>query len=465
MGIGNEMRSGQIGASFRDPSGFVFVRDGGLYRQVNISYQQNYDLLFSSGLYDALAGNGLLVPHCEVDIPPEYPDTAYKIIEPQRVPFISYPYEWCFSQFKDAALLTLSIQRLALDHGMTLKDATAYNVEFMYGRPVFIDTLSFEKYVENVPWTAYRQFCQHFLAPLALMSKCDINLSILLRRYIDGIPLDLANHLLKGRMGLNLGLRAHIGWHAKAQKKYESTPVDKSRVRMSKFALMALIDGLESTIRRLTWDPCDTEWGDYYEDTNYSQDAQLEKKELVARFVDKAKSKFVWDLGANTGYFSKVPAEKGIFTVAFDVDPAAVEKHYRENRSSDEQFILPLIVDLTNPSPAIGWAHSERTSFMGRGPADTVMALALIHHLAISNNLPLARIADFFAQICGESLIIEFVPKEDSQVRRLLATREDIFPAYTRECFEKEFEPYFVIDEAASIRDSHRTLYLMTRRK
>ena len=220
---------------------------------------------------------------------------------------------------------------------------------------------------------------------------------------------------------------------------------------------------MESAVRKLQWRPQGTEWADYYEDTNYSVDALHQKKQLVTEFLDKTSPKTVWDLGANTGLFSRIASGMGIQTVSFDVDPACVERIYLECVKKGETNILPLLLDLTNPSPSIGWENQERMSLLERGPVDTVLALALIHHLAISNNLPLNMIADFFKKIC-HSLIIEFVPKSDSQVQRLLSTREDIFPNYTQQAFENEFGEHFLIQHSVKLKDSERTLYLMTRR-
>ena len=454
-------------ASYRDPSGFLFTHEGVLYRQVNQSYQTDYDLLMKSGLYDRLVKSKKLIPHTEVDVSPSRPELAHKIIQPIRVGFISYPYEWCFSELQDAALLTLSIQKTALEQGMSLKDASAYNIQFYSGRPILIDTLSFETYQEGSPWIAYRQFCQHFLAPLALMAYQDVRLSQLMRVYIDGIPLDLASELLPARSRLNLGLTAHIHLHASAQKKYSDIPeqaLTQSKGRsMSKMSLVGLIDSLHSTVSGLKWEPKGTEWGDYYDSTNYTRAAFDRKMEIVKMFLDKAQPGQVWDLGANTGVFSRLAADKGILTISSDIDPAAVEKNYQETRQKKETNLLPLVLDLTNPSPAIGWKNAERDSFIERGPVDAVMALALVHHLAISNNVPLPDLAEFFAQL-GRWLIIEFIPKEDSQVQRLLATREDIFPQYTQAGFEAAFQPYFELRECLPMEGSHRVMYLMERR-
>ena len=456
----------KLPSSFRDPSGVLFFRDGFIYRQVNTIYKEDYDHLINSGLYETLtdANAELLIPHEEVDIEYAISDRAYKIINPELIPFISYPYEWCFSQLQDAALTTLKIQKKSLDFGMSLKDCSAYNIQFRKGKPVFIDTLSFEKYREGQPWVAYRQFCQHFLAPLTLMSYRDIRLNQLFRTYIDGVPLGLASSLLPVRTRFRFSLLSHIHLHAKSQKHFAHKTVNTSSRKMSRLSFLGIIDSLESATRKLKWQAQGTEWADYYENSNYSSEALQHKKQIVAEFLDNINPKNVWDIGANVGIFSRIASDKGIQTISFDIDPAAVEKSYLECVKNGETNILPLLLDLTNPSPGIGWENQERMSWLERGPADTVLALALIHHLAISNNLPLDKIADFFNRICCGSVIVEFVPKSDSQVQRLLSTREDIFPDYTQRVFENEFKKYFTIQRSIKLRDSKRTLYLMQRR-
>jgi len=459
----NLKTNGIVSSSFRDPSGFVFWRDGSIYRQINIPYKEDYDHLMVSGLYKALVEAGLLIPHEEIPAESARPDWCYKIIKPETVSFISYPYEWSFSQLKYAALTTIRIQKKSLDFGMSLKDCSVYNVQFMKGKPIFIDTLSFERYREGTPWVAYRQFCQHFLAPLALMSYRDVRLGQLFRIHLDGVPLDLASAILPFRTRFKFSLLSHIHLHAKSQTHFADRQMDTSRHKVSRLGLLGIIDNLESAVKKLKWHPGGTEWGDYYEDTNYSSDAFQHKRQIVAELLDKVSPKNVWDLGANTGIFSRIASNKGIPTISFDIDPAAVEKNYLECRRKDESNILPLLLDLTNPSPGIGWQNQERPSLIERGPADTVLALALIHHLAISNNVPLIKIADFLASIC-DSLIVEFVPKSDSQVQRLLSTREDIFPRYEQQAFEADFGQYFAIHSSVGIRGSERTLYLMKRR-
>jgi ribosomal protein L11 methylase PrmA len=427
-------------------------------RYVSKSYAADYDYLMQSGLYQELVDSGLLVPHKEITAKTKDAD-RHKLLEPAMMPFISYPYEWSFSQLKDAALATIKIQQAALKHDMVLKDASAYNIQFHNGKPLLIDTLSFERYKEDEPWVAYRQFCQHFLAPLALASYVDIRLLKLLREYIDGIPVDLTARMLPSRTRFKPGLGLNIHLHAKTQRKYaDAKKYKKSKV--SQRAMSNLIYSLERLIESLSWKPGGTEWGDYYSFTNYDKRAFKAKADIVEGMIKKAAPKTVWDLGANTGEFSRLASRQGIFTVAADVDPVAVEKNYLAVKQQAETSILPLLMDLTSPSPDLGWANRERDSLENRGPADLIMALALIHHLAISNNVPLAEVASYFSRL-GKYLIIEFVPKEDSQTQKLLTSREDIFGDYNQTGIEEAFGKYYQVVQKAQVKNSKRTIYLL----
>ncbi len=458
------MTDGILGSSFRDPSGFLFEREGILYRHVDASYAPHYDALMGSGLYRELTERGLLVPHELAEGVPSPAGEAHAILRPERVPFVSYPYEWAFSQLKDAALTTLRVQDCALRHGMTLKDASAYNVQFVRGRPVFIDTLSFETLREGRPWVGYRQFCQHFLAPLALMAYRDVGLSRLLRLHLDGIPLGLARSLLPLRAWLNVHLWLHVRLHARYQRRYEGDAGAMARARpATERSRLHLNAALRAAMERLDWKPEGTEWAAYYEGDSYSEKAADHKRRWIEAALDQAAPRRVWDLGANTGRFSRLASDRGIPTLAFDVDPACVERSYREARAAGEEHLLPLLLDLTNPSPALGFAHGERASLLERRSADLVMALALVHHLAIGNNVPLDRVAAYLAAL-GPRLLIEFVPRGDPKVDRLLATREDVFRDYTREGFERAFGLAYEIEAAEPLEDSERILYRMRRR-
>jgi hypothetical protein len=457
-------------ASFRDPAGIIFFDQATAYRRVNEEGRAQYDALMSSGLYEQLTAAGWLVAHEEV-APEQFGEVAagaYKVLRPEQIDFISYPYEWSFSQLKDAALLTLKIQEAALERGLIMRDASAYNVQFQHGRPVFIDTLSFEPYQGQRAWQAYRQFCQQFLAPLAIMAYANIGLGGLTREFIDGVPLEVANDILPLRRRLRPGILLHIGVHSRSQKHFAGKAVavpGGGDQTFAKNSLLGLVGNLRRTVQGISLPPrLSTEWGEYYRFTNYSDRAAKHKAEAVRRYVARTGATMVWDLGGNDGRFSRVAVEAGARqAVCFDIDPLAVEKNYRQARRQGDTKVLPLLCDLTNPSPALGWAHRERRSLEQRaGVGNTVMALALIHHLAISNNLPFDLIARYFARL-GRFLIIEFVPKDDSMVQVLLRTREDIFGQYDREHFETAFEQYYRIREVTEVRESRRVLYLMER--
>ena len=451
-----------ISGSFRDPSGFLYASDGVLLRQINTMYAEHYDHFLDSDLYKGLVDAKWIIPHEEVPLSHAMTPEAYKVIRPERIEFISYPYEWCFSQLKDAALLTLAVQRKALEHGMSLKDASTYNIQFHKGTPVLIDSLSFEKYREGAPWIAYRQFCQHFLAPLALMAYRDVRLSQLLRVYLDGLPLDLAGSLLPHRTWLRFTLLTHVHLHARSQRYFGRKVVRRGTYKMSRHSLCGLIESLERAVNKLTSRRRQTGWSEYYAETNYSLGALEHKKRVVGDFLGRVKPSTVWDFGANVGAFSRIAAGMGIRTIAFDNDHESVERNYTDCVRRGEKNLLPLVLDVNNPSPNIGWQQQERLSLFERGPVDAVLALALLHHLCIGNNVPLRKAAELFSQVCS-ALIIEFVPKTDSQVQRLLAGRVDIFTGYTRTLFEKEFSQRFDIEESIQLEDSERILYLMRR--
>jgi len=452
-----------LSSSFRDPNGFVFEEGGNLYRKVRVSYSENFKHLTQSGLYITLVGKGLLVPHEDSDIEVNRTGSTFKILKPARVPFISYPYEWSFSQLKSAALATLRLQKISLEYGMTLKDASAYNIQFFGITPSLIDTLSFEIYEPGSPWVAYRQFCQHFLAPLALMAYVDLRLSRLTQSHIDGIPLDLACKLLPKRAMLNGNLLMHLFLHAKLQNKYEGASTNNKSKKMPKQALLGLIDSLESAILSIHLPKCQSNWSEYYECNSYSAETAEKKLSIVRDMLVKTSPKTVFDFGANCGRFSRVAAELGAMTISLDMDPLCVQKNYLDAANHSDNRILPLVIDLTAPTPSIGWSNNERASLIERGPCDTGLALALVHHLAIANNVPFARIAEFFSLVC-KNLIIEFVPKSDVQVERLLSSRKDVFTSYNEENFEREFANFFEIVEKTPLEESGRVLYLMNRR-
>ncbi len=451
----------RLPSSLRDPSGFVFTLEEELYRTVNHNHKENFDWLLSSGLYDHLVGKEFLTEHNNVSgkFGSEGLD-AYQILKLKKLPFISYPAEWCFGQLKTAALFTLELQKIALNYDMTLKDASAFNVQYLGHKPIFIDILSLEKYQDGSPWFAYEQFCRHFLAPLVLMSYRDDRLQHLLRVYMDGIPLDLAAELLPLRAYMNISLYVNIVIQSKAQHTYRNH-TQTSIPKVQKHALIALIDNLANLIRGLELRKRDSTWKNYYEENCiYTSQSSGSKHQIIEKLLDECKPKIVWDLGSNDGKFSRVSSHKNIYTISIDSDHNSVERNYLDACKSNDRNLLPLLMDLANPSPAQGWSSCETKSLIERGPADTMLALALIHHLVISNSLSLASITSSFASMCDQ-LIIEFIPENDPQLLYLLESKPVPFftEKYSMEIFQREFEKYFVLRNKIEIEDSGRIVY------
>ena len=457
-------------ASWRDPSGFVYRRDGVVHRQIQPSFAEEWEHFVGSGLHARLVERGLLLGHEEGGLEDAFDASAHAVIRPEPIDFISYPYEWTFGELRDAALLTLDAQLEALSAGMTLRDASAYNVQFRGVQPVLIDSLSFGRMEPDAPWIAYQQFCEHFLAPLALMATRDIRCSRLLRGGIDGIPLDLAARLLPGRSRLRLGLGAHLHLHARSMRQHADASGSGRKARLSLSRQSALIESLRSTVSGLRWEPEGTEWADYADHTSYDDGATRSKEAIVGAMLGAAAGSSgagggaaVWDLGANTGRYSAIASGLGRRVLAFDIDPAAAERHYRSLRRDGRTDTTPLVMDLADPSPALGWAHRERRSLEERGGDGVLMALALVHHLAIGRNVPLPMLLGWLADL-GSELIIEWVPREDPMAQRLLAAREDIFGRYTEEGLQAAMVERWVQVDRAPIVGSARVLYHLRRR-
>jgi hypothetical protein len=448
-------------SSFRDPSGYIFYKNNILYRAVNHNFKEVFDKFINSDLYSKLVEENLIIRHTEIDMQLDDKE-IYKVIQPELINLISYPYEWSFLQLKDAALLTLKIQRLALQHGFVLRDASAFNIQFYKGKPILIDTLSLGIYQDGSLWDAYGQFCRHFLAPLALMSLTDIRLASLSHYYLDGIPLDLTVKLLPFLSWRYLSLILHLHLHNwLGRPSYE---VDKSKTKklLNKESLNNLITSLEKAIKVLPSPLQKSVWSDYYSFTNYKKEAFISKQKIVLDLLSEINPMpcTAWDIGGNDGIFAKLLSIQGIQVTVFDNDHPSIDRLYKEITKQKLSNIFPLIMDLRNPSSALGWMHKERLSWLERGPVDLILALALIHHLRIGNNLPFNNIAEFFSEIT-RWLIVEYIPKDDSQVQRLLKNRNDIFIDFTQDIFEKAFSEKFKIHKRINIPQSGRVLYLM----
>ena len=461
--------------SYRDPAGFVFRSGNVYYRQVNRVYAQHYEQLFQSDLYTALTAGGWLIPHTEVpdncrgDLTGGPWAEVYKILLPRQLPFISYPSEWSPGQLKDAALLTLRIMRTAMDHGMILKDASPMNIQFADGRPLFIDTLSFEKYAPSLPWVAYRQFCENFLFPLYLHHYLSTGTGVLLNAWPEGISAEITARLLPARSRLRLGVWLHVLLQSKVQRRTtaetQENPNRTGRDRQPSFSrdkLKNLVRNLEEIVTGIqTRMDSSSAWNNYYVSTILSQEYLVAKERIFRDLIADLTFDSALDLGANDGHFSMILAEKKALVIAADADWQCIERLYFNTGQKGITNILPLCVDLANPTAATGFDNKERSSFSSRASSGLVAALALVHHLAIGRNIPLDKIASSFAALTKVYLVIEFVPVEDPKVRELLRYREHFHKEYDVPSFEGHFTKYFAIEKKMTVPGTERILYLM----
>jgi hypothetical protein len=448
-------------SSFRDPSGFIFTREGVLYRQINNSYKDNYLLLKNSGLLQKLINRKLLISHDEMNGFPEEAAGGFLMLQPDRLTNISYATEWSFSALKDAALLHLEIMATAMEHGMILKDATPYNVQFRNGQPIFIDTLSFITYNENMPWVAYRQFCENFVYPLLLERNKVLYCHQVAAAFPEGIPAQVVANLLPFRCRFNLGCWLHV--YLPASFSNAATGARKPETTFNKQKMLNLVNHLRSIISRFSSnDKSPTAWHNYYAETILSQDYLAQKHNIFQTFLAGLHVTSALDIGSNDGYFSRLMAARDIAVTAIDTDAPSVNRLYLESKSQSLS-ISPLIIDIAHPTPATGFNNSERDSFIKRMNAQLVVALAVIHHLVISKNIPMELIAAFFSDLC-KVLIIEFVPKDDPKVKQMLLAREDIFSAYNVDEFERAFSRFFTLLQKTPVGSTARMMYLFEKK-
>jgi ribosomal protein L11 methylase PrmA len=443
-------------SSYRDPSGHIFEQEGIIYRQINASYADDYLHLKSSGLLAKLRSNKQIIDHEEVQAVEGADPSAWLVIKPQRIPTISYPSEWSFDALKDAALLHLDIMELSLSHNMILKDASPYNVQFVKGRAIFIDTLSFERYNQALPWIAYRQFCECFLYPLLLESYKKFYINQVYDSFPDGISAGQTANLLPFRTHLSLGCWLHVFLPASVAK---STHKGSRAIAFSKKKMINLVSHLQTLISVLkSNDKSAAAWNTYYSETILS-DAYLENKRAIfTQLTSDLKISAAIDIGCNDGYFSNLLCRNGVSVVAIDNDAPSVNRLFLHAKK-ESLNILPLVVDISNPTPAIGFQNLERSSFLQRLNCELIVALALVHHLVIGKNIPLGMLVSFFYKYT-KWLLIEFVPKDDPKVTAMLATREDVFVDYNQENFESTIAVYFALINKQAVPGTIRTIYL-----
>ncbi len=432
--------------SFRDPSGYVFADGDRIIRAVMPHSDAAFSAVYDSGIVGELCQKGLMIDCTRIDADAAMletfkgarGDTAASLYEHPRVGMITYPYEWSFSQLKDAALAHLDLQIFALTRGYELSDATAYNIQFIDGRPTHIDVMSLRPYVEGVHWSGYNQFCRQFLLPLLLEAWAGVAFQSMYRGSINGISFEDALSILPRRkLFLSMSGLLHVYMHGRAvmakssgadQKADLSQKLPKNRYAAILEQLRSFIAGLESAKRPASY------WKTYAAINSYSEPMKDKKLSFVADWARKEKVRTIWDIGGNTGDFSLAAIDAGATSsVILDGDLDSLEAAYRL-RVKKGKPLQPILMNLLDPSPNLGWRQSERKGLQERTNADGMIALAVIHHMAISGNLPLAEAVKWLLNLAPTG-IIEFVPKEDPMVSQLLSIREDIFTDYEEDVF------------------------------
>lgn len=450
-------------SSFRDSFGQVFYSDHKVFRTVNIQAKNHYEFCRDKNILKQSIEKNFLIETHEVDktnFKNNFLNAEY-VLESKKIPHISYPYEWSFSQLKSAALHHLEFQKFLFDQGFILRDASAYNIQFIGSNPIFIDILSLRNYQEGEYWIAYKQFCENFLNPLLLRSLKGIPHNNWFRGSLEGIPTTDLNKLLNLKEKFSLNILTHVVLQASLIQKAidepkKSTKKLKNLNKFSRNSYLGLINQLYKWIKKINIKQSKTIWQNYSKKNTYTNVEIKKKEEIVGKFANQHEPLKLIDLGCNDGQFSKVSIDNGAnYVVGYDFDQNTVDKAFKVIKKSN---FLPLVLDASNPSPNQGWMQKERKGFEERNKCDAVIALAFKHHLAIAKNIPLDQILEWITSLAPIGLI-EFVPKTDETILRMLANREDIFDDYNQKNFEKILKKKSKIINQNVVSASGRIIY------
>ena len=451
--------------SFRDPDTKVFRQGEAVFRCLTSRALADWTQLAASGFFARLTADGTLIPTEQVTDRSGLPDLEPRwaaVLRHETVPFISYPYEWPFGMLRDAALLQLDLTHTALDEGMTLKDATPFNIQWLGSRPTFIDLGSFTAYEPGEPWAGYRQFCEQFLYPLFLQAYKNVPFHLWLRGRLDGMTSDVCQSLLSVRDYFRPGVLAHVYLQAKAQTRYEDSDRDiKKDLRAAGFGTSLIqnnLTRLRRTVERLEWNPLRSTWSEYERQHSYDDADVQRKSNFVRRVLAPRRWSLVWDIGCNTGTYSRLAAEHADYVLALDADHVVIDRLYHRLKEEGDSKILPLVADVADPSPGLGWRGQERRPLDDRGSPELILCLALIHHVVIGRNIPIAELIDWLAGF-GADLVIEFVNHGDPMVDKLLRNRTGQDVEYSAEALEAALARSFGTVTHEELASGTRALY------
>jgi SAM-dependent methyltransferase len=452
--------------SFRDRTARVFYSNGSVCRGLSALAWVEWQSVAATSFFGQAMQSGQIVATDVVD-----PGTAYAavprhewvaVLRHQTIPFVTYPYEWCFGMLRQAALLQLELLEAALAEGITLKDATPFNIQWIGSSPIFIDVASFIRSRPGQPWVGYRQFCRTFLYPLFLQAYKGVAFQPWLRGKLDGISAQECRRLMSWRDMLRPGVVGHVVAQSRFERHYADTARDirreLDRAGFDKRLISMNIAGLKKLVAQLSWAPPASAWSEYTSRNSYDPGDAEAKERFVETALASRRPRIVWDLGCNTGRFSRLAAKYADYVVAIDSDHESVERLFGELREGAVRNVLPLVMDVSDPSPGLGWRGRERRPLIERGRPDAVLCLALIHHLAITANVPIADLVDWFAEV-GAAVVIEFPTPDDAMVKRLLLNRDSPYTDYAVEYFEKALGARFHIRNRLILSSGTRVLY------
>ncbi len=454
--------------SFRDRNNAVYHIDNRILRGISEEALDNWRCLADKRFFNSYCESGHLVQTHLLTVEEQrelnsLQDTTWAAyLEHQRIPFINYAYEWCFDMLKDAALLHLDLLDAALREGMIIKDSSHFNVQFVGTNPVFIDIPSFEAYQAGTPWIGFRQFCQHFLYPLMLQAYKRVPFRSWLRGNTEGISPEECNRLLSFRDMLRPGVFSLVYLQSKlvaSMGDVKHSMVNEARESaFGKEIIVANIKKLRRTLCRLDWEAPRSEWSEYKDEHSYDTESFAKKSAFVDRIVQGTPRNLAWDIGCNTGHFSKILARNTDWVIAMDRDDLSIQRLYSELKTQANNNILPLVLDIANPSPPLGWRCAERRSLAERTSPDLILCLALVHHLVITNNIPLQHILEWLASFNCD-VVMEMIDKTDGMVQKLLLNKTDQYNEFTIAGFESIADQNFVIREKSEVVPSRRFLY------